>query len=103
MPILKLKQDDEGQEAAFELKWQMSLSCDERIRMMEKDSRRILLTLIENGQKKPFEIIKRKEESTNVTFFISFACTELVEVFYASGSTDSPSMVKFMIMIKLSR
>jgi hypothetical protein len=49
------------------------------------------------------EIIKRKEESTNVTFFISFACTELVEVFYASGSTDSPSMVKFMIMIKLSR
>lgn len=59
-PILKLNRSDEDREIDFELDYQLSLSTEERFRMMFKKSDEIRRTLIENGHRKPFEIVKRK-------------------------------------------
>ena len=59
MPILKLSKDDPEQEEKFELEYLMSLTSTQRFQMMEKQSKRILETLIQNGKKRSFEIIKR--------------------------------------------
>ncbi|MEZ4845676.1 MAG: hypothetical protein R2877_01515 [Bdellovibrionota bacterium] len=59
MPILKLSKDDPQKEEEFELEYLQSLTSAQRFQMMEKQSRQILVTLVRNGKKKPFEIIKR--------------------------------------------
>jgi len=46
-------------ELEFELKYQRSLSFAQRFRMMLHQSRLVLRMLIENGYRKPTEIIKR--------------------------------------------
>ena len=59
-PILKLDRSDEDRELDSELDYQLSLSAEERFRMMFKKSDEIRRMLIENGHRKPFEIVKRK-------------------------------------------
>ena len=58
-PILKCDRDAEGRELDFEIDYQLSLSVEERFRMMFQKSREIAEMLIKNGHRKPFEIIKR--------------------------------------------
>lgn len=58
-PIFKSDRDDEERELDFELEYQLSLSVEERFRMMFQRSREIAEMLIRNGHRKPFEIIKR--------------------------------------------
>ena len=58
-PIYKIGPDDEVDELELELEFQASLTVDQRYRMMINASRTILKMLIDNGHKKPFEIIKR--------------------------------------------
>ena len=60
VPILKLEKDDPERELEFEIEWQRSLSTAERFRMMDEGSAWFLKLMIERGQKKPFEIIKRR-------------------------------------------
>lgn len=59
MPILKLESHDAERELAFELDFQLSLTFEERWRMMIEESDRIANMLIENGQRKPTALIKR--------------------------------------------
>lgn len=58
-PIFKSDTDDDERELDFELDYQLSLSVEERFRMMFQRSREIAEMLIRNGHRKPFEIIKR--------------------------------------------
>ena len=58
-PILKLETDDEERELEFELDYQLSLTTQQRFEMMFEKSRIIKQLLLENGHRKPFEIIKR--------------------------------------------
>ena len=58
--ILKLDYDCPEKELAFELDYQLSLTVQERFEMMFRKSREIALILLNNGHRKPFEIIKRK-------------------------------------------
>ena len=58
--ILKLKRDNPKKELQFELDYQSSLTTKERFEMMFKRSNQLKETLIKNGHRKPFEIIKRK-------------------------------------------
>ncbi|MDP8247722.1 MAG: hypothetical protein P9M00_06250 [Candidatus Tritonobacter lacicola] len=58
-PIFKSDTDDDELELDFELDYQLSLSVEERFRMMFQRSREIAEMLIRNGHRKPFEIIKR--------------------------------------------
>jgi hypothetical protein len=59
MPIYKAQNNNEKKELDFELKYQKSLSLTERFRMMAHQSKLILQMLIDNGHRKPTEIIKR--------------------------------------------
>ncbi len=59
VPILKLDHDDEEQELEFELRFLLSLTVEQRYRMMEEASRSLIAQLDRHGQRKPFEIIKR--------------------------------------------
>jgi len=61
MPIYKSKKSGASskKELEFELKYQRSLSFAQRFRMMLHQSRLVLQMLIENGYRKPTEIIKR--------------------------------------------
>ena len=58
-PVLKLEADNEEKELEFELDYQLSLTTEQRFQMMFKKSQQIVKMLIENGHRKPFEIIKR--------------------------------------------
>jgi hypothetical protein len=58
-PIYKIGPDDEVDELELELEFQRSLTVEQRYKMMMDASRTILRMLIDNGHKKPFEIIKR--------------------------------------------
>jgi hypothetical protein len=58
-PILKIEKDDEEKEIDFELDYQLSLSIDQRFRMMFQKSKELAVMLEKNGHRKPFEIIKR--------------------------------------------
>ena len=57
--VLKLKNDDQDLELEFELEYQLSLTVEQRFRMMFQKSREIAEILVRNGHRKPFEIIKR--------------------------------------------
>ena len=59
MPILKLACDDEDRELAFELDYLLSLSFDERWKMMIEESERIAKALIDSGQREPIALVKR--------------------------------------------
>lgn len=58
-PIYKIGPDDEVDELELELEFQRSLTVEQRYKMMMDASRTILRMLIDNGHKRPFEIIKR--------------------------------------------
>ncbi|OIN98063.1 hypothetical protein COY52_03400 [Candidatus Desantisbacteria bacterium CG_4_10_14_0_8_um_filter_48_22] len=60
MPVLKTKLNNEEKELDFELKYQLSLTTEQRFRMMFKKSREMQEMLQKNGHRKPFEVIKRK-------------------------------------------
>jgi hypothetical protein len=57
--ILKLSEHDENREMEFELEYLRSLTFEERLRMMRQKSREMLRQMVENGHRKPFEIVKR--------------------------------------------
>ena len=57
--ILKLENDDQDRELEFELEYQLSLTVEQRFRMMFQKSREIAEILVRNGHRKPSEIIKR--------------------------------------------
>jgi hypothetical protein len=59
MAVLKLDRDDEDREMEFELDYQMSLTFEQRYRMMEEASRYLITMLEKHEERKPFEIIKR--------------------------------------------
>jgi len=59
VPILKLERDDEDRELALEVDHLLSLSFDERWKMMSEESKRIAKVLIESGQSEPDALIKR--------------------------------------------
>lgn len=58
-PILKCDKDNEEKELEFELEYQRSLTVEERFKMMFQKSKEIAEMLLNNGHRKPFEIIKR--------------------------------------------
>lgn len=58
-PILKCDIDDEEKELEFEIDYQLSLSVEERFKMMFQRSQEIARMMIENGHREPFKIIKR--------------------------------------------
>ena len=58
-PILKLDNDDEEKEIAFELDYQLSLHVEQSFRMMFQKSKELAEMLAKNGHRKPFEIIKK--------------------------------------------
>jgi hypothetical protein len=57
--ILKLENDDQDRELEFEVEYQLSLTVEQRFRMMFQKSREMAEILVRNGYRKPFEIIKR--------------------------------------------
>ena len=57
--ILKLSQADEERELEFELNYLAFLTFEERLKMMKQKSREILRQMLEHGQRRPFEILKR--------------------------------------------
>ena len=59
-PMLKVKGNDEKKEFEFEIEYQLSLTAQRRFKMMFRKSREMLKMLVENGHRKPFEVIKRK-------------------------------------------
>jgi len=59
MSIYKSSENNEKKELDFELKYQRSLSLTERFRLAAHQSKLALKMLVENGHRKPFEIIKR--------------------------------------------
>ena len=59
-PILKLEKDDSEKELEFEIDYQLSLTIQQRFEMMFRKSREMAQMLIDNGHRKPSEIIKRK-------------------------------------------
>ena len=58
--ILKLENDDQDRELEFEVEYQLSLTVEQRFRMMFQKSREIAEILVRNGHRKPSEIIKRQ-------------------------------------------
>ncbi len=61
--ILKIdntETDPEEREISFELDYLLSLTTKERFEMMIQKSNEIKKSLIRNGHRKPFEIIKRE-------------------------------------------
>ena len=59
-PILKLDHDDEEKERAFELDYLLSLTFEERFRMMARQSDELKRMLLRYGHRKPVEIVKRE-------------------------------------------
>jgi len=59
MPVLKIKLDNPDEELEFELRYQGSLTTQERLEMMFKKSREIKELLLSYGHRKPVEVIKR--------------------------------------------
>jgi hypothetical protein len=57
-PVLKLKNDDQERELEFEVEYQLSLTVEQRFRMMFQKSREIAEILVRNGHRKPFEMKK---------------------------------------------
>jgi hypothetical protein len=57
--ILKLENDDQDRELEFEVEYQLSLTVEQRFRMMFQKSREMAEILVRNGHRKPFEIVKR--------------------------------------------
>lgn len=57
--ILKLSGHDENKEMEFELEYLRSLTFEERLHMTRQKSREMLIQMVENGHRKPFEILKR--------------------------------------------
>ena len=57
--IVKLSEHDENKEMEFELEYLRSLTFEERLLMMRRKSREMLRQMVENGYRKPFEIVKR--------------------------------------------
>ena len=57
--LLKLAKDDPQRELDFELDFLLSLTVRQRFAMMKRRSRQTMLSLIRNGHRKPFEIVKR--------------------------------------------
>jgi len=58
--ILILKDHNEAAELDFELDYLLSLSTDERFRLMENKSLEIKYLLEQHGHRRPAEIIKRQ-------------------------------------------
>ena len=58
--VLLLKKDDEKKEIEFELRYLLSLTVQERFRLMQRKSREMLALLSQNGHRKASEVIKRK-------------------------------------------
>jgi hypothetical protein len=58
--ILILKEHNEADEIAFELDYLLSLSVNERFRLMEAKSLDMKQLLIQNGHRRTPEIIKRQ-------------------------------------------
>ena len=58
--ILKSDSDDEELERRFELDYLLSLTTQERVRMMTRKSNDIKEILIRNGHRKSVEIVKRE-------------------------------------------
>lgn len=57
--ILKLSQDDEERELAFELEYLRSLTTQERFELMFRRSREMAEMLVRHGHRKPVALIKR--------------------------------------------
>ena len=58
--IYKSKENNTEKELDFEITYQLSLTVQERFKMMFEKSRILMEMLIKNGHRKPVEIIKRK-------------------------------------------
>ncbi len=58
-PILKINRHNESKELLFELRYQMSLTLQERFELMFRKTKEIKNLLEKSGYRKPFEIIKR--------------------------------------------
>ncbi len=58
-PIYQIGPDDDIDELELELEYQASLTVEQRYKMMINASRTVLKMLIDNGHKKPFEIIQQ--------------------------------------------
>ncbi len=59
-PILKIAKDDDDRELRFEIDYLLSLTTEERFKMMFERSELIKKTLRDHGHRKTAEIIKRK-------------------------------------------
>ena len=57
--ILKLDDQNEEQEIEFELSWLLSLSLQERFRLMLKKTKELIELAERNGHGRPAQIIKR--------------------------------------------
>ncbi len=57
--ILKLDADDENRELQFDLDHLLSLSVEDRFRMVIEVSTRMAEILLERGHRRPVEILKR--------------------------------------------
>ena len=57
--ILKLSSGDEEKELEFELDYLSSLTFEERLKMMREKSREMLKQMIDHGNRRAVEIIKR--------------------------------------------
>ena len=58
-PILKLDDHNEEKEIEFELSYLLSLTLQERFRLMFKKTKELLDLLEKNGHRRPDQIIKR--------------------------------------------
>jgi hypothetical protein len=58
-PVLKLDDHNEEQEIEFELFWLLSLSLQERFRLMFKKTKELIELLERNGHGRPAQIIQR--------------------------------------------
>jgi hypothetical protein len=59
--VLKIgpEEDSEDRELEFELRYQESLTTQQRFEMMFRRSRAMLEQLIRNGHRRPAEVVKR--------------------------------------------
>ena len=57
--ILILDKDDPEKELDFEIEFQLSLTTQQRFKMMFERSQELALRMIEDGSRKPIAIIKR--------------------------------------------
>ena len=59
--ILKLSRPDEERELEFDLDFLVSLTFEERLKMMREKSREMLRQMVEHGHRRPFEVVKRTQ------------------------------------------